>query len=233
MRNLNAAATHWAQSPMNCAPVAVGQKSDRRGRRTTQDNVHQADQHEVVLPAGFDLSECNPVRKRPVWRIRDGKSKRSSGDKRRGDAGRSKRVSELFDELCDLCVALCGLNANRSGFRKTETDRKFDNLTYEIVRLSCDDELFTFVRYSEASGTNNEAERSIRGAAEDRRTCHTGKTLRGAQRRTILISVLESLKLHLLEFTLASVQSEMQSWRDNGENLFSRIGYGNIKPSAR
>jgi hypothetical protein len=28
----------------------------------------------VVLPAGFNLSECNPVRERPVWRIRDAKA---------------------------------------------------------------------------------------------------------------------------------------------------------------
>jgi transposase len=80
-------------------------------------------------------------------------------------------------------------------------------------------EVFALLRHPEASGTNNEAGRSLRGAAMDRFTCRTSKTLRGAQRRTILFSVLESLKLHLPEFKLASVQLEMQSWWDNGESL--------------
>lgn len=39
---------------------------------------------------------------------------------------------------------------------------------------------------------NNEAERSLRGATQDRRTGRTSRTLRGAQRRTILMSVLAS-----------------------------------------
>ena len=51
----------------------------------------------------------------------------------------------------------------------------------------------------------------------------TTNTLRGAQRRTILVSVLESLKLHLAEFTLTSVQAEVESWWKTGESLFSRL----------
>ncbi len=51
----------------------------------------------------------------------------------------------------------------------------------------------------------------------------TTNTLRGAQRRTILVSVLESLKLHLAEFTLTSVQTEVESWWKTGESLFSRL----------
>ena len=58
-----------------------------------------------------------------------------------------------------------------------------------------DNELFTFVLHPQASGTNNEAERSLRGAAVDRRTGRTSKTVTGARRRTILVSVLESLEL--------------------------------------
>jgi hypothetical protein len=49
------------------------------------------------------------------------------------------------------------------------------------------------------------------------------KHFAGAQRRTILVSVLESLKLHLAEFTLTSVQAEVESWWKTGESLFSRL----------
>ena len=104
-----------------------------------------------------------------------------------------------------------------------ETDHEFDNLVQEIVRLMCDCELFTFVLYPEADGTNNEAERSLRSAAQDRRTGRTSRTLRGAQRRTILVSVLESLKLHLPTFTLSSVQAEVQNWWTRDESLFDRL----------
>ena len=87
----------------------------------------------------------------------------------------------------------------------------------------CNEELFTFVQHPEVESTNNEAERSLRSAALDRKTGRTTKTLRGAQRRTILVSVLESLKLHLAEFTLTSVQAEVESWWKTGESLFSRL----------
>ncbi len=103
------------------------------------------------------------------------------------------------------------------------TDHEFSNLMHDVVRLMCDEELFTFVLHPEAPGTNNEAERSLRGAAMDRRTGRTSKTIGGARRRTILISVLESLKLHLPQFTPASVQLEIQNWWQTGESLFHRL----------
>ena len=62
-----------------------------------------------------------------------------------------------------------------------EIDHEFDKLVQEVARLMCDYEQFTFVLHPEASGTNNEAERSLRDAAQDRRTGGTSKTLRAAQ----------------------------------------------------
>ena len=139
--------------------------------------------------------------------------------------GRSARVSELVDELSNLCVSRCDTeDTDRTVVMSTDaTDHEFQNLVDEIVRLMCDDELFTFVLHPAATGTNNEAERSLRGAAQDRRTGRTSKTLRGAQRRTILVSVVESLKLHFPEFTLATVQTELKTWWRTGESLFARL----------
>ncbi len=57
-----------------------------------------------------------------------------------------------------------------------------NNLVHEIVRLTGARELFTYVLHPEASGTNYEAERSTRDAAQNRRTGRASKTLRGAQR---------------------------------------------------
>lgn len=149
-------------------------------------------------------------------------AKRASADQRLKETGRAARVAELVDVLSGLCVSRCHADA---GIIETddETDHEFNNLVQEIARLMCDCELFIFVLHPEADGTNNEAERSLRSAAQDRRTGRTSKTLRGAQRRTILVSVLESLKLHLPTFTLSSVQAEVQIWWLRGESLFDRL----------
>jgi hypothetical protein len=149
------------------------------------------------------------------------KAKRFAADGRLGASGRRARVAELFDDVSELCVNRCGHDATEA--TAEGTDREFSNLMHEVVRLMCEEELFTFVLHPEAPGTNNEAERTLRDAAKDRRTGRTSKTLRGARRRTILISVLESLKLHLSRFTLASVQSEIQTWWQTGESLFHRL----------
>ena len=100
---------------------------------------------------------------------------------------------------------------------------EFQNLVHELIRLMAEGELFTFVVHPEATGTNNEAERSLRGAAQDRRTGRTSKTARGARRRSILASVFESLKLHLESMTLDRVVAEVLSWQDAGESLFDRL----------
>lgn len=50
----------------------------------------------------------------------------------------------------------------------------FVNLVHELVRLLGDEEPFTFGRHPQVSGTNNEAERTLR------RTDRTSQTVRGA-----------------------------------------------------
>ena len=150
------------------------------------------------------------------------KACKASADQRLKDAGRTVRVAELVDELSELCVGRCG---DANGVRKwnSETEHEFDNLVQEVSRLMCNEELFAFVMHPEVESTNNEAERSLRSAALDRKTSRTMKTLLGAQRRTILVSVLASLKQHLAEFTLTSVQTEVESWWKTGESVFSRL----------
>ena len=98
------------------------------------------------------------------------KAKHFADDQRLGVNGRQSRVAELFDDLAGLCVARSGSEAEQKAASSDETDCEFDNLVQEITRLMCDSELFTFVLHPEADGTNNEAERSLRGAAQDRRT---------------------------------------------------------------
>ena len=73
------------------------------------------------------------------------------------------------------------------------------------------------------AGTNNEAERTLRSPAEARETGRTNKTLVGARRQTIIVSVLESLRLYLPTFTLASVMAEINRWWQAGQSCFTKL----------
>jgi len=94
-------------------------------------------------------------------------------------------------------------------------------------------QLFTFVTAAPVetprgevvpvAGTNNEAERALRSAAMDRKTGRTSKTRRGARRRTVVLSVLESLRQHLSTFTLSNVIDEILRWSDAGTSCFARL----------
>jgi len=79
------------------------------------------------------------------------------------------------------------------------------------------------VLHPEVPGTNNESERTLRDAANDRKTGRTSKTIRGARRRTVLTSVLESLRLSLPTFTLAHVLEEVTIWLTTGRSCFRQL----------
>jgi hypothetical protein len=84
------------------------------------------------------------------------------------------------------------------------------------------------------SGTNNEAERTLRSPAQARDTGRTSKTVSGARRQTVIVSVLQSLRQHLSTFTLASVIAEVEHWCATGRSCFARLAekLGLIAPEA-
>ena len=101
------------------------------------------------------------------------------------------------------------------------------------MRLALARQLFTFVTAPPVEqpnggcqaidGTNNEAERTLRNVAQARQTGRTNKTSNGARRQTILTSVLESLRLYLATFTLASVLAEIGRWSEAGRSCFAEL----------
>jgi transposase len=150
-------------------------------------------------------------------------------DRRLGDAGRARRVGELEDEIVDLCgpVWLAELP------RLEGTGDDYRLLVNELMRLMLDRQLFTFVtapavtmsngQTMSVAGTNNEAERTLRSAAEARKTGRTNKTLSGARRQTIIHSVLESLRRQLPTFTLSTVIDEILRWSRTGLSCFAKL----------
>jgi len=137
-----------------------------------------------------------------------------------------------FDKVCQLLSFFQDLQ-----LRKSQADallrqlsrhweQEFDTLCILLAN-------FTFVTAKPAeqpngesqpvAGTNNEAERTLRGAAQARKTGRTSKTARGARRQTILTSVLESLRLYLATFTLSTVAQEIDRWLEAGQSCFAEL----------
>ena len=151
-------------------------------------------------------------------------------DGRMSAAGRAGKVAGLDDEILELCVSMWALELPPL---EDGPENDYRLLVNEVMRLMLDKQLFTFVTTEPAAqpngasqavaGTNNEAERTLRNPAEARKTGRTSKTLVGARRQTIIVSVLESLRLYLAKFTLASVIEEINGWWQAGQSCFTKL----------
>ena len=154
---------------------------------------------------------------------------RAQRDGRLSDAGRVRKVQGLDDEILELCAPQWALELPPL----EGPDNDYRLLVNEVMRLMLDQQLFTFVTAKPAAqpngvshpvaGTNNESERTLRGPAQARQTGRTNKTLVGARRQTIIVSVLESLRLYLSKFTLASVITEINRWCQTGQSCFTKL----------
>jgi hypothetical protein len=164
---------------------------------------------------------------------------RVQSDGRLSAAGRARKVAELDDEILELCGPMwCAELPPLEG-----PDNDYRRLCNELMRLMLARQLFTFVtaapvttpsgKTAPVAGTNNEAERTLRSAATARKTGRTNKTIGGARRQTILVSVLESLRCFLPTFTLASLIDEIQRWCAAGQSCFEQLLAGlHLKPPA-
>jgi len=145
-------------------------------------------------------------------------AKRAAADGRLSSKGREQKVAEFEGRLSDLC---------RPHWRQMTPEmppheREFANLAEELTQRLFDEELFTFVLHPEVDPTNNLAERLQRSPAKDRGAGRTSKTASGARRRSVITSVLESLRVNLSPFTLRSVVEEAARWMREGISLFKQ-----------
>ena len=147
------------------------------------------------------------------------RGKTIAADKRLSESGRRARVEQLIAAVCD-CT---GARFSETSAPSDDVEHEFLNLTHEIVRLLGEDELFTYAIHPQADGTNNESERTLRHPALDRATGQTNKTVSGARRRTVIASVLESLRVHLPQLTLQAVLAEINRWCRTGVSCFRRM----------
>ena len=116
--------------------------------------------------------------------------KRWAADGRLGDAGRKHRVAELEGRLCELLLPY----PLETTAAMLPHKHDFTNLVNELSRLVMAEELFTFVLEPTVEATNNLSERNLRSPAQDRKAGRTNKTAKGAHRRSVIVSVLQSLR---------------------------------------
>jgi hypothetical protein len=154
---------------------------------------------------------------------------RAQRDRRLSGEGRKGRVAALEDQVFDLCFPMWA--AELPPCEGPADDYRL--LCEELMRLLLADQLFTFVTAGTIEqpngetmvvpGTNNESERTLRSPAQARDTGRTSKTVPGARRQTVIVSVLESLRPHLSTFTLSSVIQEVRHWFETGRSCFARL----------
>jgi hypothetical protein len=108
-------------------------------------------------------------------------------------------------------------------------DGKFVLLQNELVDNT--EKLFVFVLHPEVEPTNNRSERQARPEAMARKAARTSKTEHGAQRRSVIMSVLASLSKRTERFTLGNVLAEVKRWLETGLSVFQE-DLANLHPAA-
>jgi transposase len=156
-------------------------------------------------------------------------AKRLKKDARFNEIGRHNAMIGLQNELYDLICPECEKHEGKSYEGAMEAYRL---LLAELLRLNVDDQLFTFVTTPsverpngtemQAEGTNNESERTLRSPASARNNDRASKTLRGAKRRTIIVSTMESMRCFMNRFTLENVTQEILAWAKDGVSCFEK-----------
>ena len=154
-------------------------------------------------------------------------------DGRLSDAGRARKVDALENRLENRIVELCGPTWFAELPPEEGPEDAYRLLCNELIRLLREAQLFTFVtapaietplgETKPVPGTNNTAEQGLRNPAMARATGRTDKAVAGTRRRTVVTSVLESLRQYLPSFSLAMVVAEVTRWTVCGRSCFEDL----------
>lgn len=131
----------------------------------------------------------------------------------------TKRQKEKeAEKLKKKVIRLCSEKDTKMNKDTPKDRREFVNLHKNLIRNT--DSLFIYALYDEVEPTNNRAEQGLRFTAKARNNYQTSKTSKGSERRSVIASVMASLKQNLSEFSLKSVTEEIMRWQSAGKSLF-------------
>lgn len=145
--------------------------------------------------------------------------------------GRAQKVLDLQEAICSLCTRH-GETINEETMPTHEAT--FIHLQNELVdNVDC---LFVFVEHPDVEPTNNRSERNVRCEAEVRKGGRTSKSKDGAKRRSIIMTVLMSLRTRFTKFTLTILLKEVDQWIEQGASVFEKelaeLKMSNAPPSG-
>lgn len=131
--------------------------------------------------------------------------------------GRPQKVEQLQADIVALCTR-AGETIDEESMSKHAAT--FVRLQNELVNgLNA---LFVFVVHPEVEPTNNRSERNVRREAEIRKGGRTSKTEAGADRRSIVMTVLATLNTRFEKFTLTHLLEEVHRWVEQGCSIFQQ-----------
>lgn len=151
-------------------------------------------------------------------------AKRASQDRRLKDEGRETRVALLEGRLCEICHPHWPNITPGLPEPRNEAEKDFRNLVNELLRLMVDEQLFVFVLDPQVEATNNLSERQLRSSALARKANRTNQTDTGASRQTHIVSVLESLRRSLDNFTIDTVVDRVGRCLHRSIGMFQPTG---------
>lgn len=131
--------------------------------------------------------------------------------------GRAQKALDLQEKIRSLCT-----RHGETIDEDTMSDHEatFIRLQNELVdNVDC---LFVFVEHPQVEPTNNRSERNVRCEAEIRKGGRTSKSKDGAKRRSIIMTVLMSLRTRFTKFTLNTLLTEVEQWIEQGCSIFER-----------
>jgi len=134
---------------------------------------------------------------------------------KRLSVGRGQKVERLKARLSELCR--CWQQKVDPETMPTH-EQTFIRLQQELMKGI--DALFVFVANPQVEPTNNRSERNLRQEAEVRKGGRTSKTQKGAQRRSVIMSVLATLNTRFETFTLDHLLAELSHWSELGRSQF-------------
>jgi hypothetical protein len=129
--------------------------------------------------------------------------------------GRAQKVERLKARLSELC-SRWQQKVNPETMPIHE--QTFIRLQQELMKGI--NALFVFVAKPQVEPTNNRSERNLRQEAEVRKGGRTSKTQTGAQRRSVIMSVLATLNTRFETFTLDHLLAELSRWSELGRSQF-------------
>jgi len=131
--------------------------------------------------------------------------------------GRAQKVLDLQEKIPSLCTRH-GETIDEDVM--SDHEATFIRLQNELVdNVDC---LFVFVEHPQVEPTNNRSERNVRSEAEIRKGGRTSKSDEGAKRRSIIMTVLMSLRTRFTKFTLNTLLREVEQWVEQGCSIFEK-----------